>query len=112
KDDVNERIPHVGGASYRLNVWRPGQCRDKWLGNLRLQKLRAARPFGVDHDLWIGNVGNCVERGLTNRIEANDNARSNQNQNEESETDYSSNDVADHYLRRSGLHISTCTRSR
>src|SRR6266487_114835 len=58
EDDVYEGVPHVRGASDRLNIRRSRQCADQRLGNLRFQQLGAARPFRVNDDLGIGNVGN------------------------------------------------------
>ena len=53
QNDVDERVPHVGGTSYRLDVGRSSQCGDKGLSDLRLQQLRTARPFGINDDLGI-----------------------------------------------------------
>ncbi len=53
QDHVDKRVPHVRGASDRLDLWRAGQGSDDRLGHFRFDDERASRPLAVYDDLRI-----------------------------------------------------------
>ena len=88
------------GRSDRRDSGRADQGANQRLGDFGLQQLRAARPFRVEDDLRIGNIGKGVERRMPRRIEAADNERCHDGKNGKAKPDDAPNDAGEHRLAK------------
>ncbi len=66
KYDENVRVPEHCLRTHRLNVRCCQQRGDDWVSNLVLDHIgRLTRPFGVDDHLHIADIGERIQRDVT-----------------------------------------------
>ena len=112
QDHVDERVPHVRGAPYRLDVRGTDERADQRLCHLPFQQQRASRPLDVDDDLRIRNIRNRVERRGTDGIGAQEDARRHQSPDSGSPADDGPNEGGEHRSSEFDPSPSTCVRRR
>src|SRR6185295_2220869 len=78
---------------------------DYGLGDLGLEKLRASRPFRVNNHLGIRDVGNSVERRRSNRVDAGDDGRYEQQTDDQPRADNPLDQGGDHGVSDAPLSL-------
>src|ERR1019366_1382710 len=107
KYDENIGIPKHGLGAHRLNVRCCQQSGDDWVSDLVLDHIgRLPRPFGVDDDLHIADIGKRIQRDVTQAPNTRYRQQHDPGKNQETILFTPLNNSGDHYMPPVALTLS------